>query len=44
MEACIAIVSYKWAGWILANNTFTDPMGLGIINWTSARETTRYAV
>jgi hypothetical protein len=31
-EGCIAIVSYKWAGWVLADNTCTDPMGLKIIN------------
>jgi hypothetical protein len=32
MGGCIAIVRYKWARWVLADHTYTDPMGLGIIN------------
>jgi len=32
MGGAIAIISYRWAGWTLAENTYTDPMGLGIVN------------
>jgi hypothetical protein len=28
MGSCIVIVSYKWAGWVLADHTYTDSIGL----------------
>jgi hypothetical protein len=32
MGSCIVIVNYKWARWVFANHSYTDPMKLGIVN------------